>query len=66
MQLKPIQPPQKPFNLATPDFLVMNGMAEGGRSFVATLIVMQAAAAVGTSKVLALAVVLPSVGLYTT
>jgi len=32
MQLKPAQPPSRSINLATPDFLVMNGTAGGGRS----------------------------------
>jgi hypothetical protein len=32
MQLGPVQTPPRSTNLATPDFLVMNGMARGGRS----------------------------------
>ncbi|SDH84113.1 Transposase InsO and inactivated derivatives [Variovorax sp. OV700] len=32
MQLEPAQQPPRSINLATPDFLVMNGTAEGGRS----------------------------------
>ena len=32
MQLEPAHQPQRSINLATPDFLVMNGTARGGRS----------------------------------
>jgi len=38
MQLGPVQTPPRSTNLATPDFLVMNGTARGGRSrFFSTL-----------------------------
>jgi hypothetical protein len=32
MQLDPLQTPPRSINLATPDFLVMNGTVRGGRS----------------------------------
>jgi hypothetical protein len=34
MQLDPLQTPPRSINLATPDFLVMNGTVRGGRSIL--------------------------------
>jgi hypothetical protein len=36
MQLDPLQTPPRSINLATPDFLVMNGTVRGGRSISAS------------------------------
>jgi hypothetical protein len=62
MQLDPLQTPPRSINLATPDFLVMNGTVRGGRStgpssYLVTIppafLCLHSCASIGVSKMLA-------------